>query len=185
MRKTVFGLIFLLASCGGGGGSSGGGSSDSNSSKNPSPQPANQISVATTLAALESSGQLPVLDHSAGLGGTDTNSNGVRDDIDTWITRQNVSIPQQSALTQHARSLQSALVVDLNAPVAVSNASLAIGRGIACIWSRFDNATANRVAGDLEKFTVNTKERAIVYMKFSIALSGSVLAMPEGATCDQ
>src|SRR5690554_8006694 len=59
------------------------GDNDSDTSKSASQPP--ETPPAVTLQSLEDSGEIPKLDRSASLPGTDTDTNGIRDDIDEYI----------------------------------------------------------------------------------------------------
>lgn len=50
------------------------------------------------------------LDHSADPAGPDLDKNGIRDDIDLWISKQKFTIEQTKAMNQYARILQKQMV---------------------------------------------------------------------------
>lgn len=152
----------------------------------PTPTPT-ATSAAASIAALEASGALPRLDRSAGFG-PDANTNGVRDDLDTYIAAQPYSEPQRAAVNQVARSLQQALTTSVDDRVAMDNARLANARAINCLFQQFpasgDPAAAGAAADTMERLTTNTRERLLAYLAFNRASDGIVLPSPEGDTCD-
>lgn len=161
---------------------------DSNSST-PTPTPsATPLTVAQEIARLEDEGTIPKLDRSSALAGTDANTDGVRDDIATYIASLPYDASQKTALMQLASSLQMALTADISDPAAMDAARLAIGRGINCVFSSFpaaaDTARAAQVTTDLQELTMNTKERVKAYLVFTGSSDGVVLPNPSGDTCD-
>jgi len=62
------------------------------------------VSVATALSSLEGSGQIPVLDRSTDIDGPDVNDNGVRDDIEAYVSSLSDSAARKAALLQTAKA---------------------------------------------------------------------------------
>jgi hypothetical protein len=143
------------------------------------PTPAQQI------AALERSGAYPALDRSSDIAGPDANGNGVRDDIEAWIKAQPVNEAQRKALIQDARATQRTLVVDLKDQAALQKTGEGLAASLNCGGINFpDYADFSRLAGKIEAMTANTKERAMRYMQYNRARSGSSTTMPSGDTCE-
>jgi hypothetical protein len=167
------------ASCGGGSGRDGGGNGE-----NPAPE----ATTAEKIALLESSGKLPRLDRSASLAGPDGNANGIRDDIDLYISAQSFAPAQKAAVEQLARVSQLAITVDRSDRSAVEAVNLKDARAVNCTFLQFPASAgtglAGRVAGDIERLTANTKERLMAYLAFAKASDGMVLPSPEGDTCE-
>jgi hypothetical protein len=67
-------------------------------------------SDSSALACLEDAGLIPTLDRGAGIAGPDTDGNGIRDDLDGFISAQSYSADQQKAVKQLARACQAAVV---------------------------------------------------------------------------
>jgi hypothetical protein len=140
-----------------------------------------------TLAELESSGELPVLDRSTSLEGPDSDNNGIRDDIDTYLRSRNYEAPQLAASQQAARAYQTTVMIDLNDANQRREAARKITEAIECLADRFpfDSETSfGKISRDLEKLTMNTKERVRAYMKFNKSLDGIVSTDPLGDTCE-
>jgi hypothetical protein len=136
------------------------------------------------IAALEAQGQVPTLDRTPGLAGIDTDANGVRDDIDRRIAAMPLTAQQKTAVTQLARALQTAVLVDTGNPDALRKASVDISRAGQCLhFRRVDNAL--RVITAIESTTANTRQRSMQYIRFNNALSGSVSSLLSGDTCDE
>ncbi|MDP3810449.1 MAG: hypothetical protein Q8Q78_05545, partial [Hydrogenophaga sp.] len=70
--------------------------------------------LASEIDTLEKTGQLPLLDRSNDIKDPDTNNNGIRDDIDAWITAQPITDAQKKAAQQMARVQQAKILVDLS-----------------------------------------------------------------------
>ena len=67
--------------------------------------------VAEALAALERTGAIPTLDRSASILGSDSDHDGVRDDVGGYIDSLDDSAAQRASLRQATRALNSALAV--------------------------------------------------------------------------
>lgn len=143
--------------------------------------------VAAQIANLENSGAIPKLDRSDSLTGSDANNNGVRDDIDAYITANYSVANQKAAALQTAKALQSTLTVDISNIESVKEINRTVSRGIDCIFTVFtDNSSQNptQAAQELESITTNTKSRLIAYLKYNKALDGTSSALTEGDSCE-
>lgn len=142
--------------------------------------------VARALATLEASGQLPVLDRSALLLGTDANGNGVRDDIDTYIGRLPDTTVQKGALRQVAKAVADAMqaAVGNASGSALKDVDITIARAVRCIWSRYDASVASTKFSAIEKLMANTRSRFDAYDLFNVRMSGTSGRLPSGDTCD-
>ncbi len=148
--------------------------------------------LSQAIQKLEAEGKLPVLDRSEHLAGTDADHNGIRDDIDAYIAKQDYTESQRKAVEQLARGFQEAVTLDFQSldKLAFKNAAWRIGQknsnAINCIFDKFkDTQTANTVSGNYEKITANTKIRTYSYIHYNNALSGSVFSLPRGDTCEK
>jgi hypothetical protein len=149
------------------------------------PPPPSAPTLAEQIAALERSGAYPALDRSTDIVGPDVNKNGVRDDIEAWINSLNVSDGQRKALLQDARATQRALVVDLKDQAALQRVGESFGASMKCGAEKFASfADFSTLAGRIEAMTANTKERAMRYIEFNAARSGSSTKRPSGNTCE-
>jgi hypothetical protein len=149
-------------------------------------QVTSDVTVAGALAALEASGQLPKLDRSTSLAGPDVNGNGVRDDIDAYIDSLPDSAVQKQALRQTSRAIGTAIVAGPTTatPSALKTITVAIGRGVHCIWSRYDSSTAPNKVSQIEKVTANTRQRVDAYDQYNSKISGTSSRVPNGDSCD-
>ncbi len=145
------------------------------------------LNAAEQIAKLENSGAIPKLDRSDSLTGTDSDNNGVRDDIDTYIS-SNYSIPnQKTAVLQTAKALQKTLMVDTNNIESVKEVNRQVSRGIDCIFTVFNNNSTKsptQAVQELESITANTKQRLLTYLKYNKALDGTSSALTEGDSCE-
>ena len=140
--------------------------------------------IMAAVAALEANGTLPILDVSDSLGGTDANNNGVRDDVEAYISAQPDSTPQRAALQQIAKALQSILLLDTSKAPDVAAAATAMRRGVACVWSAYDPSNAHDRNMRMQQLTVNTMARLVAYEKFNSAMDGTVITADPGASCE-
>lgn len=137
------------------------------------------------IAVLERSGAYPALDRSSDIAGPDTNRNGVRDDVETWINGQPVTDIQRKALMQRARALQRTLLVDIEDRAALQRSGDELMSSSNCggdVFSPF--AIFTTMAGKIEAMTADTRERARRYMQYNAASSGSSTTLPDGNTCE-
>lgn len=141
----------------------------------------------TPLQKLEASGELPVLDRSDSMAGSDENQNFIRDDIDAYIGKQGYTEPQRKAATQLAREFQQAVIAGGEQALATDKAkpiALRMSRAINCIYS-VQPETAARSVETYKSLTTNTKKRLKSYLRYSKALDGTAGGIPHGDTCEK
>lgn len=170
-----------LAACGG---------SDKNSQSAAETATAAKLPAAdrstVTVESLERNGKLILLDRTTDITGMDLDKNGVRDDIDRWVQSQPFSTDQKKAATQLAVAIQSSLVVDISNDIALRAVQTASREAVTCIFARFPTdaqPNPSKVIHSLQKYTVNTRERVMVYLAYNHALNGSVNKIPPGDNC--
>lgn len=121
------------------------------------------------------------------ISGPDANNNEIREDIDAFITIQGYSPAQRQSAQQVARALADVLRANPVNQYELKTTDLNLQKSINCAYSRFPESGAFQAHAEiekLEKLTVNTKTRVETYVKFQIAMSGKVLASPQGDSCD-
>ncbi|SKC32860.1 hypothetical protein CZ809_02388 [Photobacterium piscicola] len=121
--------------------------------------------------------------------GIDSDNNGIRDDIDTFIQLNYPNVTQKKAVEQLARGLQKTLIADINNKLKVKQINKLNSRAINCIFSKFNSTKENaiypaRVASELESITTKTKKRLLAYLKFNKALDGTTWSLPVGDSCE-
>lgn len=182
----VASLVGSIVACGGGDGNSSGGGGGGGGGGTPSGPGVTQT-PAEKIAALESSGEIPKLERGPDISGPDSNTSGVRDDIESLLAAEYTGARLAAAM-QTARAFQKALLVDIEDINAVKVVDREISRGINCIYSHFDGADGSKQPGqvtqELESMTANTKDRLLAYLKYNKALDGTSSALPEGDTCE-
>lgn len=140
------------------------------------------------IAALEAEGKLPKLDRSSDLKGPDLNSDGVRDDIEA-ILKAKYQGKQLAATVQFARSYRPVFDLPEGDRVAAQTVSNQGTRAMKCLHRKFDGETLETnpsvVSRQIVAMTFNTKERLKTYMRYNATLSGSVLSLPDGDTCEE
>ncbi len=138
------------------------------------------------ILALEASGTIPKLDRSDSLAGTDANSNGVRDDVETYISSGYTQAQQRAAALQFAKAMQAAVLVGGTDIDAGKRVTLQLLRGVNCVYAKFtgSNPQAAVVISELEAISTNTKQRLLAYLAYNKAMDGTSWAMPDGDSCE-
>ena len=181
-RLILISVAAVLTACGGGRGQPMKG--EASLLTNPAAPPA---SVASTPSSVDPSpAVLPdPLDRSRSLGGADRDNNGVRDDVDAWITAQGLTAPQKMAVVRMAQTMQQTMTLDTHdkdAARALANQDFA---AIDCVRSTFEPGSPkpNQLVAQVEALAANTRERAQQYIKYNGALNGMAFEMPATPTC--
>ena len=173
IRASAYVLVCAsMVACGGG----------SNGSTAPV-VPATPTTVAGAILAAEATQKTPSLNRDGSLGGPDSDGNGVRDDIDAYISSLSDTPDQKSALRQKSAVLTKTLTVDITNQSALLEVSRQIGAAAACNHARYEPGIAGKKGAEIEKFTINTKPRFDAYMAFSKALGGTTFVLPQGDGC--
>jgi hypothetical protein len=164
MRWMLVSVSILLSACGGG----------------------SSTKSTTTLSQLEASGALPVLDRSASLRGTDADSNGVRDDVDSFVTSKLSAPTERAAALQYARAVQSAVLVDSTNPSDVAAVRKGLSRATRCLYQRFWGTATDpdAISNSVNSVTLNTKARLLAYLAYDKSLSGRTFTLETGASCE-
>lgn len=136
-----------------------------------------------TFQAVRAADEVPVLDVTSSVKGTDANRNGVRDDLDRYIAGLPDTPAQKRALTQLARALQTTLSVNTQSATATATAAQAVFRGDSCVWQRYNSGQSSK-AQTMEDFTMNTRPRLVAYEKYNAARNGTVVSPPAGSVCN-
>ena len=140
----------------------------------------------TTAFAIGSNPGYPDRDNT--LLGVDANHNGIRDDIDAYITAEYPAQAHRAAAMQTARAMQWTLQVIPTDLISAKAASMRMTNAVNCVYSKFNHGgTAQKPAFVIEKirgFTTNTKLHLIAYLDYCKALNGTSSSLPEGNTCD-
>ena len=163
MKFFLFGLAvfsFLLAGCGGGGGGDdGGGETVQQASSNGLPPDPGEAGKAT-------------------LEGIDSDGDGVRDDVQRYISSTYKDNEKaQKIITQFAKIKQSFLL-NTDMEKQTENAKLK-GLNIGCIYYYWRDE-ANDMLKDLKMEFLNTKERVIANIKASSLLGGESFELVTG-----
>lgn len=153
-----------------------------------STEPLEKGKVADGINQLEKEGKYPVLDRSDTLLGTDSNSNGVRDDIENYINSlEDVKPNQKNALMQLAYSLNYSLTPECppTEKACLLRAMEKFDMATNCLRAMFDNSTLeHQYFKTLEAFTFNTKKRFDWDMQADETADGMMfMASEEG--CDE
>lgn len=178
-KLITLAVIAFLQGCGGG---------DSSASSGKPEEPEKPLTIAQKIAALEESGQLPKLNRDDTLTGNDADSNGVRDDIDAYISKVFPAEIRQAA-TKAAQVEQSMLTVDVNDKDAVRDINNAYTRANGCIFETARNKDLEIkpyfVSKQISAITANTKKRLLAMVDFSHASNGMVFTGQLNGNCDE
>ena len=92
---------------------------------------------------------------------------------------------QKKAAIQTAQALQNALLVDLTDKVALQAVGDSFMASTSCLGDMFmpNRDESYKVSSKIEAITFNTKERAMRYIAYNKARSGSVTSYPKGNAC--
>lgn len=145
-------------------------------------------SASEQLAQLEKDGKLPTLDRSISIAGPDSDKNGVRDDVDSWLARRFTGTAQRAAATQMAKAVQEALIVDGTSPSASKQVSQHLSNALNCLFARFPDTEGTQapaaVSQEIESVTTNTKARLLAYFGYNKSRDGTPSSLPKGDTCE-
>lgn len=131
---------------------------------------------------LEDSGEIPGnLDRTGNMSGIDADNNGVRDDIDQYISTHYDAGKKRAAATQLARNLQNILLSNKSDLVNLKKLNRENMRALKCI--HMNNFSKSPLI-TIESLTTNTKSRLVEYLKYAKALDGTVSSVPQGDTCE-
>lgn len=140
--------------------------------------------IAEAIESLESSGLLPKLNTSNELSGNNIGVNGIREDINDYITSIQASNDQIASIQQMALGLQSIMELDLDDDAAIEQVDAKIMIASQCLTLKFSNpADAYKHLKKLEAYTANTKARAEQYNAYNAKLDGSVSRLSDTPTC--
>ncbi|MBB1389826.1 hypothetical protein H5185_10390 [Shewanella sp. SG44-6] len=114
----------------------------------------------------------------------DSDSNGIRDDIDLFIKNENLTPVQVKALNQMAASLQEQVSVDIDDGNAITIAAENGTRALNCVVKTFqDFSLTKKYSKTLQAYTANTYERTQNYLRYNHKLDGTVSSLPTENTC--
>jgi hypothetical protein len=127
---------------------------------------------------MEDSGKYPVLDRTDTLAGVDADKNGIRDDIDLYISKQEFTPEQEIAIKQEAAVMQRSVTINVKDKKALAKLQVDSGISMACLsYTKFGmngNIRGSSLALDIESLTANTKKRLKNYLAYNHTLDGSV-----------
>ncbi len=117
------------------------------------------------------------LDETNVLHGMDENGNGLRDDIDLYISKHFKSQSEKSAVRLLALSYQKALTVDKDSIASVHAVAGQYSRAMDCVFRAFPDARlpdGTTLPLILKSMIVNTTQRRTEYSIYTDALKGYV-----------
>lgn len=126
------------------------------------------------------------LDRTAIIQGMDLNSNGVRDDLDVYLSKNFSVGAQQNSVMDLILSYQKALVVDKGNTDAVKSVANQYANAMYCLFEVFpdvrlpDGSTLPLI---MKSIVVNTAQRKFEYAQYNEVLRGYVAPYPEKLNC--
>lgn len=138
-------------------------------------------SLEAEIQMLESQGKLPKIDRSDDLKGPDADGNGVRDDIDAYVSSLPITEGQKMAIKKEARFYGHALTVDLRNEVALQAVFDESMMATECIGQFFEgkDREAQEFVDLVRSYTFNTKARTQRYLAYDKALNGMGARLPD------
>jgi hypothetical protein len=115
------------------------------------------------------------------LAGFDSDTNGIRDDIDRIIDGYPLSEDQKDAAKRFAKSLQTTLLTTSSKDNAYDNA-INSARAQKCMASKITDYS--KYSNQLHAFTFNTEERVQAYIAYEELIGGSVFPEVQGQACE-
>lgn len=185
--RTLFISSFVaifIAACSGGGNAE---PSDTQSSVQQPPFVGNDGTESASQAILNLQQQdiLPVFDTNESLAGIDANSNGIRDDIESYIASLQIADSKKSSLEETARHYQDVITTNLEIDSELRRLILSSMTMTRCLLlAHIDEpiAAQERMKA-IEAFTYNTNERTRKYMEYNAALDGIFVKRPNDINC--
>ena len=139
--------------------------------------------LATTLAACDRGDEASDLPPDPGepgrqtLNGIDSDTDGVRDDVQRYIALTYDDAPTRQALTQVSRSMLDGIRLADNEAASLDNLT-AMTRGIECTFA-VRAETAPDVLDGLRDAVVNTRERVEAYIALDARAGGGTFVAPD------
>ena len=124
----------------------------------------------------------------AGLTGTDSNDNGIRDDIDQLIEQKfSYTSEVKRAAEQEARALQQ--FMEAKTKETALEATEKVARATSCTFKVLsdpvhDYEKRQALSNEIEAWTTNTKERLLKYLETSKLIGGAYFMQPVEPVCD-
>lgn len=179
-KYKVFSALLIplfLAACG----KSSSQKNESISVEQPTGQIPNTVTIAIKIA--DGNGYSPFFNRGGTVSGVDSVGNGVRDDIDAYISSLPDTPAQKNVLQQSAIAIGNALKVDVTSQDAILEVSAQMSAASWCRHNQYSSVTASRKSAEIERLMINTRPRLLAYEKFNAALSGTASISPQENGC--
>ena len=145
------------------------------------------ISSMIAACSVDSSNSNLISDNTSSISGIDIDNNGVRDDVDKYIdSKPDIKIQKQS-LKMVSRAMTLAMTSAEPTPpnpAALTNATNSLNMAMACLWNSYPGGDENKMLLEIEKLTVNNKNREKAYRRHSVLTSGAVIKAPRDVICE-
>ena len=176
-------LLIMLQGCGG---------SDSNEA---SPENATEEKTVQSIEnaddlmeALRKNGDIPTLDRSDSLAGPDSNSNGVRDDIDEYIYSLSLDGNRKEIVVNLAKAFQRIQSENILTEEVAGSISLDSRSAVSCFVKNFYSSTyssdgSRNIFKRIQAYTANTYKRAERVNEYNTLRDGTVVRSPRNINC--
>ncbi len=115
---------------------------------------------------------IPTLNNDLGLTIKDVDKNGVRDDIDSLISRTYTAPAERRAATQYAQAMQKMVSANGNVSLAVPSIFMDVTHSVDCAFAQMGPSKSAQMIAEIRSTTANTKDRFMAYSKTNVAFSG-------------
>lgn len=153
-------------------------------SATPEPHATPALSAEQVIAELVAAGVIPPEPPAnESLLGRDIEGNGIRDDIDEWISTLTLTDRALNVVNDKARGMQAILYMSLASSSEIERHGRADLKALACLGNLAPGMELV-ISSQLAERTFNTRERVRRLKQHSRAASGSVISYPTGDPCE-
>lgn len=148
-------------------------------------QPTRRVpnTVTITIKIADGNGYSHFFNRGGTVSGVDSDGDGLRDDIDAYISSLPDTPEQKDVLRQSAIAIENALKVDVTSQDKILEVSAQMSAASWCRHNQYNSVTANRKSAEIERLMINTRPRFLAYAKFNAALSSATSVSPQENGC--
>ena len=127
--------------------------------------------------------RISLINTNKSISGTDLNRNGIRDDVEAYISAMPDTELQKDRLAKFHKAIMAAMLADTENEAELRNTGNELSKSSHCLSYAYGAEVAFEKGREIQKLTVDTKPRYLAYTKYNHAIDGSVFFMPPKA-CD-
>lgn len=140
--------------------------------------------LSRAIQKMEEVGARPILDRTDEIAGTDSNQDGVRDDIATFISGLPATSQQKTYLMTYAVGIQKQATYTPGSIPDPDQHARDMAQATVCVLSSFEDfEQASLYHKQVQNYTANTKERARRIFEYSQSRNGTVIRLPSADNC--